>query len=202
MNNEKQLTRRDVVVIAGSLGAMDALRQIMTGLPEDFPACVLIVLHSSSTGPSTVLDILQRYTRLGVRYATEGEKPKPGVIYLAVPDRHLELAPPGVMKLTDGPKIRYARPSADRLFETAATTFGGRVVSIILSGGDGHGADGARAIARAGGLTFVQDPFEAQAPSMPMYALEHDDPALCLKAAELGAALLEAVHGNTDAKRG
>ena len=89
MNDEKQLTRRDVVVIAGSLGAMDALRQIMTGLPEDFPAAVLIVLHSSSAGPSSVLDILQRYTRLAVRYATEGEKPEPGVTYLAVPDRHL-----------------------------------------------------------------------------------------------------------------
>jgi len=63
----------------------------------------------------------------------------PGHIYVAPPDRHMLLGN-GFIRLSDGPKVNHTRPAADPMFQSAAATYGKRVIGIVLSGGDGDGA--------------------------------------------------------------
>lgn len=186
---------RDIVVIGGSQGAIEVLRTMLGELPEDFPAAILIVIHSGPSSPGYLATILDRYAALPVAYACEGEKIEAGRVYIAPADRHLEVVAPGLVHLDDGPKVRHSRPAADRLFMTAAQVFGPRVICLVLSGGDCDGAAGANAIAAAGGMCLVQEPREAAVPSMPISVIQQDHPDALVKTENMASALLQAMSG-------
>ena len=112
-------------------------------------------------------------------FAQDGALIEAGHIYVAPPDHHMSLGP-GRIRLNQGSKVHHTRPAADPLFISAAETYGHRVMVIVLSGGDGDGAPGLRAITKRGGTALVQDPKEAAAPSMPRAALMADHPKACL----------------------
>ncbi|QSL86221.1 chemotaxis protein CheB [Pseudomonas atacamensis] len=169
-------TLRDIVVIGGSEGSIPPLRQILTGLPPDFPAAVLIVVHTGTSSPRLLASIFDAWSALPVVYGDESVPVEAGRVYLAPPGRHLEVVEPGLLHLSDGPKLHFSKPAVDRLFGTAAAVFGGRVVSMILSGNDGDGAAGAAAVRAAGGISLVQDPGDALVSSMPITAIEKDHP--------------------------
>jgi two-component system chemotaxis response regulator CheB len=103
---------------------------------------------------------------------------------VAPPDYHVVLEADRI-RLDHGPKVHRTRPAADPLFISAAQTQGQRVMGIVLSGGDGDGAAGLRAIAEHGGLALVQDPDEAAAPSMARAAVLADHPDACLPVEEI-----------------
>jgi two-component system chemotaxis response regulator CheB len=79
--------------------------------------------------------------------------------------------------------------SADVLFESAAEVFGPRVIGVVLSGCDGDGTAGLRAIKEAGGLCLVQHPTDAEVPSMPISAVRDDGPDYVLPVGMLGLVL-------------
>jgi len=85
-----------------------------------------------------------------------------------------------IIRLTQGLKVHHTRPAADPLFVSAAEVHGQRVIGIVLSGGGGDGAAGLRAITAYGGTAFVQDPKEAEVPSMPRSAIWAGHPDACL----------------------
>ncbi|WP_415623876.1 chemotaxis protein CheB [Methylobacterium mesophilicum] len=89
--------------------------------------------------------------------------------------------------LDRGSKIQFTRPAADPLFISAAESYGWRVGGIVLSGANGDGDDGMRAITKHGGLGLVQDPNEAECPEMPLAAVKHDHPEAPLTADQLAA---------------
>lgn len=178
-----------MVVVAASFGGVAALSRIVAGLPEPCEATFLIVLHIGGL-PSLLPEILSRVTTLPVKHATDGEPIEPGHIYVAPPDRHL-LVEPGRIRLSTGPKANRTRPAADPLFMSAAEAYGDKVIGIVLTGWDGDGADGLRAIKRHGGLAIVQDPSEAVAPEMPIHAIAADHPDLCLLLDEIAARIQE-----------
>ncbi|MEX5684029.1 MULTISPECIES: chemotaxis protein CheB [Pseudomonas] len=186
-------SNRDIIVIGGSEGSLDPLREILAGLPGDFPAAILIVVHTGSSSPRLLASMLNLKSTLPVTYGEEGNSIELGHVYLAPPDKHLEVIKPGIIHLSDGPKVNFSRPAADRLFETAATAFGGRVISLILSGNDGDGAAGANAVRLAGGLSLVQDPGDAVVPSMPIQAIENDHPDCLVRSKSLVEVLMHAV---------
>jgi two-component system chemotaxis response regulator CheB len=95
----------------------------------------------------------------------------------------------GVLGLEFGPKVRYSRPAADPLFESAARAYGPRIIGIVLSGGGGDGSNGLQAISAAGGISVVQDPSEARAPDMPINAIQNDHPSYVVPMAVMGPLL-------------
>ena len=103
---------------------------------------------------------------------------------MAPPDHHMVLGPDRI-RLDRGPKVHHTRPAADPLFMSAAKMRGQRVMGIVLSGGDGDGAAGLRAVAEHGGTALVQNPQEAIAPSMPRAAIMADHPDACLPIEEI-----------------
>jgi two-component system chemotaxis response regulator CheB len=166
--------RRDIIVIGGSAGAIEALKIILRGLPASLDAAIFVVIHLSPEATSNLPLILTRAGHLRARHPMNGERYQRAVVYVAPPDRHMVLND-GTVSLTSGPRENRVRPAVDVLFRSAALAAGPRVIGVILSGGLSDGAAGLAAIARAGGLTVVQDPEDAAARGMPESAI-HSGP--------------------------
>jgi len=166
------MPRHDIIVVGASAGAFDTLKQLVAGLPADFPAAVLIVRHIAPQGPGLLPEILSAVGSLPAVQATDGDALLPGRMYVAPPDHHLLVEPAGI-RVTRGPKENRFRPSVDALFRSAAFAFGSRVIGVILSGYLDDGAVGLWAVKDRGGVAIVQDPAEAVYPSMPNHALRN-----------------------------
>jgi two-component system, chemotaxis family, protein-glutamate methylesterase/glutaminase len=181
-----QMARRDVVVVGASAGGVEALRVLVSLLPADLPAAVLIVLHVPRSGPSALPAILGRVSTLPVRSAVDGEPLRHGRIYVAPVDRHL-LVIDSHVRLSRGPSENGHRPAIDPLFRSVARALGPRAVGVVLSGSRDDGAAGLAAIAGGGGTTIVQDPHDATFSSMPRAALERVVADHVVPVAEIGA---------------
>lgn len=178
-----------IVVIGGSAGGLDPLRKIIAELTADSRASIFIVVHIGANR-SVLPDLLARAGALPAVFGKNGALIEQGRIYVAPPDHHMLLERRHI-RLNQDAKIHFTRPAVDPLFRSAAKAFGDRVVGIILSGGDGDGAEGLRAIAERGGITLVQDPEEAMTPSMPYSAMMSTHPNGCLSTALLARRVRE-----------
>jgi two-component system, chemotaxis family, protein-glutamate methylesterase/glutaminase len=161
-----------MVVVGASSGGIDALTQLAAALPTEFPAAVCVVLHTSPQSPGVLDGILDRAGPLAARAVRGGERPQPGHIYVAPPDRHIVLEP-NRLRLTKGPRENRFRPAIDPLFRSAAQVYGPAAVGVVLTGNLDDGTAGLWAIKQLGGVAIVQDPADAAYPSMPQSAINH-----------------------------
>jgi two-component system, chemotaxis family, protein-glutamate methylesterase/glutaminase len=176
---------RDTVVVGASAGGVEALANLVSGLPGDIPVSLYVVLHMPTGAASRLPEILTRVGTLPATPAINGAEPENGYIYVAPPDHHLILSA-GRMFLVDGARENGVRPAVDPLFRSAARTLGPRVIGVILSGTMDDGAAGMAAIAAAGGTTIVQDPADALADGMPRSAMEATDVDHVIRAGAMG----------------
>jgi len=167
------LPTRDVIVIGGSAGALEALSTIVSGLPHNLPAAVFVVIHSSPGRESKLAEILSRAGKLLATLATDQQEIERGKIYIAPPDRHL-LVENRHLTLVHGPKENRSRPAIDPLFRSAAVHYGARVMGVLLSGTLDDGTAGIYAIKSSGGIAIVQKPSEALYPGMPQSAIDNN----------------------------
>ncbi len=186
------MAKRDVIGIGGSLGAIEAAKRLLGGLPEDFPAAVLIVVHVGRSGINHLAAMLAAECRLPVSTAVDGEALKRGRVYVAPADRHM-LVIDDVIRLGRGPRENLARPAVDPLLRSIAVSYGPRAIGVILTGLLNDGAAGLAAVAQCGGATAVQSPGDAKAPDMPLGALATTDVDYRGSAAELAAVLIDMV---------
>jgi two-component system chemotaxis response regulator CheB len=163
---------RDIVVIGGSAGSIEAVTEVVRGLPSDFPAAVFVVVHFPGSVSSTLPRILSRAGSLIAAHARDGEPIEPGRIYVAPPDYHLLLSD-GHTRLTKGPKENGHRPALDPLFRTAAHSFGARVIGVVLSGNLNDGTAGLLSIKQREGIAIVQSLGTALYQGMPRSAIDH-----------------------------
>lgn len=184
-------TTRDIIVIGGSAGGLEALRTLLRQFPADLPASVFAVLHVGES--SQLPQVLVKDCVLPVVSAVSGERFGRGKVYVGVPGFHL-LLHDGHILLRRGPRENRARPAVDPLFRSTAATFGGRVIGVILSGGLSDGAAGLCAIKRCGGLVVVQEPRDAVVPDMPLSALRHVDVDHVCPVADMGRLLASLVR--------
>src|ERR1043166_4920194 len=180
---------KDIIVIGASSGGIEALRVLVGALPADLPASLFVVMHTAPESPALLADILHHFGRLPATSATDGERIRPGTIYVAPPDRHL-LVEPNRVRVTRGPKENRFRPAIDPLFRSAAQTYGPRVIGVILTGYLDDGTAGLWTVKQLGGTTIVQDPSDALIPFMPQNALAHVKVDYCLPLAEIAPLLV------------
>lgn len=172
--NNTPIPARDVVVVGASTGGVEALRQLVAGLPSGFPAAVLIVMHIG-TQHTILPSLLARTSTLPVRQARDGDLVEAGRILVAPPDLHLTIKCEGEqyrVVLARTAKENYTRPAIDPLFRSAAAAVGQRVIGVILTGAMDDGTAGLAAIKACGGSAVVQDPDEALAPDMALSAID------------------------------
>lgn len=164
---------KNIVAIGASSGGIGALKQIFGALGADFPAPVLVVLHIGAH-ESVLPTMFAPVSRLAVRHAQDGEPVQPGSILIAPPNRHM-LVEQGRIRLSRGAKENHARPAIDPLFRSAAVAYKNRVIGLVLTGHMDDGTVGLQAVKAYGGLALIQDPADAEVPSMPTSAMNYVD---------------------------
>jgi two-component system chemotaxis response regulator CheB len=180
-----------IVALAASAGGLAALSRVLSDLPADFPAAVVVVQHLDPHHRSWMAEILARRVHLRVKQAEEGESLLPGTVYLAPPGRHLLVRPPGVLELSDAAQVHFVRPSADLLFSSLADSFGDRVIAVVLSGSGRDGADGVREVKREGGMVIAQDEASSEFFGMPGAAARTGDVDRVVPLDEIGDLLVD-----------
>jgi two-component system chemotaxis response regulator CheB len=192
MSTDERQPARRVVLLGASAGGVEALSTVVSGLPPDLAAAVLVVLHVPAFGTSVLPHILDRCGPLPARHASDGEPLLNGCIYVAPPDRHL-MTEEGRVRVTSAPKENGVRPSVDTLFRTAARTHGPNVVACVLSGTLDDGTAGLMAVKARGGVTIAQDPADAAFPSMPESAVRFVRPGHVAPARDIAGLIADHV---------
>ena len=184
------MATKDIIVIGASAGGVDALCRLCATLPADLPAAVFITQHLSPSARSVLPQLIDRAGPLPAMSPVDGQAFERGHIYVAGPDHHLLVREDKVL-VRRGPYENRTRPAINALFRSAAIAYGGRVTGVVLTGLLDDGTDGLIAIKAAGGTSIVQDPADAQWPSMPRNAVKRDHVDRVVPLAEMGALLAE-----------
>lgn len=161
------------IVIGTSAGGMEALKTLLSHIKKDFKLPIIIVQHVSPHAQNYLPDYLRKFTTLNVKEADEKEQIKEGYIYVAPSNYHTLVELDESLSFTVEPRVSYARPSIDVLFESAAFCFGKKLIGIILTGGNYDGTNGLKLIKELGGYTIVQNPKYSEVDSMPTSAIEN-----------------------------
>ena len=138
----------NLVVIGASAGGVEALSEVVAGLPEDFPAPIVVAQHLDPERASRLQQILSRRSMLPVRTVTDHAPLEAGVIFVVPSNRHVNITD-SELNLTQDSHGR-PMPSVDLLFSSAAGSFGERLIAVILSGTGSDGTLGLRRIKQAG----------------------------------------------------
>jgi two-component system chemotaxis response regulator CheB len=187
---------RDVIVIGGSAGAVEALTGLLGTLPPKLDAAVAVVLHRHPSFASSMARVFSRNSTLEVIEPEQGERFLPGRVYLAPADRHMTIHD-GTIQLNRQPRQHHTRPAIDPLFRSAASAYGSRAIGVLLTGNLSDGVGGLIEIKSNGGLSLVQDPRQAPYPSMPQNALIYDHVDLVFQIERLGVVLGKLVQGES-----
>jgi two-component system chemotaxis response regulator CheB len=183
-----------LIVIGASAGGLPPLRAVISELPADLPAAVLVVVHVSSTGTSVLPQILSRASALDVQAAVDGLELRPGLVAVAPPDRHM-IVVDGRVALRRSARENGHRPAIDPLFRTAAAVYGEACCALVLSGTRDDGTAGMAEVKRRGGVAVVQDPHEALYGDMPANAIAGTEVDGVLPVADIAAELVRLAHG-------
>jgi two-component system response regulator WspF len=164
--------RIPLIVIGASAGGPAALAAILAQLPASLPASILVVQHVDSQFASGLAGWLDRQTGLHVRLAREGEEPQPGAVLLTGVNEHLVLSASGKLGYVAGSVDDIYRPSIDVFFKSVERSWRGDVLGILLTGMGRDGAEGLKALHRAGHHTIAQDKASSAVFGMPKAAAE------------------------------
>jgi len=184
-----------LVVTGSSAGGIEALCLLAAALPASFGAPIVVAQHLAPHHQSHLASILRSKALLPVVTVDERVALEPGTIYVVGPDHDVEIADDHAQTFIirrSGPK-----PSIDRLFTTAAESFGDRLIAIIFSGMGSDGTAGARVVKEHGGTVMVQEPASAPYPSMPL-AIPPTLIDLIARPESMGDMLASLIHGVFD----
>ena len=164
-----------VVAIGVSTGGPNALQYVFSQLPADFPGTIVVVQHMPENFTEMFARRLDESCALRVKEAQSGDLLLPGRVLICPGSRHLKVKrlPLGnVALLSDEPRIRGHRPSADVLFRSAAEEFGPQTLGVIMTGMGDDGAEGLGAVRAAGGMTIAQSEESCVVFGMPKAAID------------------------------
>jgi two-component system chemotaxis response regulator CheB len=182
-----------VVGVVGSTGAPKTLRDLLAGLPSDFPVPLVLVQHTERGFSSALVSWLAAASKLKIKLAKDGDSLDPGEVVVAGDDTHVEITANRRLRLVAGEPVDGYRPSGTVLLSSLANTFGRRALGIVLSGMGSDGANGLGAIYAAGGTAVVEDPETAVVSGMPERALVRATGAIVEKGDRLAWLLNELV---------
>jgi two-component system response regulator WspF len=183
-----------VVAIGASTGGPAALPVVLTALPADFPAAVLIVQHIDADFAPGLAARLALGCRLPVRVARDGDAPAAGVVLLAATDDHLALGPDRKLHYTADPRAYPYRPSANVLFASLAAHAPRPGVGVLLTGMGTDGAEGLLRLREAGWHTVAQDEGTCVVYGMPKAAADLRAAAEVLPLAQIGPTVVAKVR--------
>ncbi|BAC89795.1 chemotaxis protein CheB [Gloeobacter violaceus] len=155
-----------IVAVGASAGGLEAFTQFLGALPTDTGMAFVLIQHLKADQPSLLVEILDKTTGMDVVQVHNGTVVEPNHVYVIPPDRQMAITS-GVLTLSQRRKTDGQFMPIDSFFHSLAADWGNRAIGVVLSGADGDGAQGLKAIKAAGGLAFAQDEQSARFPSMP-----------------------------------
>ena len=157
-----------LVAIGTSTGGPVALQKVLTQLPADFPAPLLLIQHMPGTFTKAFAERLDKLCRITVREAEDGDTLRPGLALLAPGGKQMMLDSRGVIRILPGDERLNYKPSVDVTFGSAAKVLQNQVLGIILTGMGADGREGARMLKQAGSSIWAQDEASCVIYGMPM----------------------------------
>ncbi|MCB9496628.1 MAG: chemotaxis-specific protein-glutamate methyltransferase CheB [Fibrobacteria bacterium] len=151
----------EAILIGVSTGGPNALQALVPKLPRD-PGCpILCVQHMPPLFTASLAERLDRSSALTVSEGAEGTVCESGFLYIAPGGRHM-VVERGTdskvrLRLNDGAPVHSCRPAVDVLFKSALDVWGGRVLTVILTGMGADGASGVAALRSKGAWSIAQD---------------------------------------------
>jgi Chemotaxis response regulator containing a CheY-like receiver domain and a methylesterase domain len=164
---------RDIqaIVIGASAGGISALLTLLAPLPQTLRLPIITVLHVAEEKSSKLTEVFSYHVAAPVCFAQDKAYVAADTVYFASPGYHLSIEKGRWFSLSREEPRFFSRPSIDFLLTSAADAYGAALLAIVLTGANEDGAEGLAAVARAGGITVVQDPDEAEFDIMPKAAL-------------------------------
>ena len=163
-----------IVGVAASAGGLEAFTQLLSHLPTDTGMAFVLIQHLSPDHQSLLTEILARTTKLPVQEVQNRMKVEPNQVYVIPPNTKMILSE-GVLQLSPREKVLGKYMPGDAFFTSLAADRGCKSIAVVLSGTDGDGSLGLKAIKAAGGVTFAQCEDTAKFDSMPNTAVATGD---------------------------
>jgi two-component system response regulator WspF len=163
-----------LLAIGASAGGPGALATLLSGLPQDFPAAIVIVQHVDEQFAAGMAEWLDQQSAMPVRIARQGDRPTPGTVLMAGTGDHLVLAAPHLLGYTPNPVNYVYRPSVDVFFQSLCEHWPGDMVGVLLTGMGRDGAIGLKAMRNKGCHTIAQDAASSAVYGMPKAAAALD----------------------------
>ncbi|MFL6688820.1 MAG: chemotaxis protein CheB [Alphaproteobacteria bacterium] len=191
-SSDEQEAQTIVVGIGASAGGVKALSNFFEALPEEVGAAFVVIAHLDPQSRSELPQILASHSKMPATQVTGTSELKPDCIYVIPPDRQLRISDDEIAAIPfEEPRGR--RMPIDFFFRSLAEQHGDGF-AIVLTGAGSDGAVGVKAIKERGGIILVQDPEEAEYPSMPRAAIATDAADVMLPVKELAERLAELVR--------
>jgi two-component system, chemotaxis family, CheB/CheR fusion protein len=159
-----------IVGIVASAGGLEAFTELLCHLPTDTGMAFVLIQHLDPNYKSLLTEILATKTQMPVSQVLDGTTVEPNQVYIIPPNTKMTLVS-GVLKLTPREKVYGKYMPGDAFLVSLATDRGHKAIAVVLSGGDGDGSLGIKAIKAAGGVTFAQCEASAKFDSMPNTAV-------------------------------
>lgn len=174
-SGEKRLPARRIVAIGVSTGGPNALQYVLSQLPADFPAGIVVVQHMPEGFTELFARRLDECCAIDVKEAASGDLLLAGRALICPGNRHMRVKrmPLGnIVVLSEEPKINGHRPSVDVLYRSVAQEFGREAIGLIMTGMGEDGAEALGEIRKMGGITIAQDEESCVVYGMPRAAID------------------------------
>jgi chemotaxis response regulator CheB len=183
-----------LIAIGSSAGGPAALAAVLSGLPRDLPAAIVLVQHLDENMAGTLAEYLLRHSAMPVRVAIEGERIVPGTALLAGTNDHLVLKARDRVGYTKDPVQCVYRPSVDAFFDSVTKHWKGDVIGVVLTGMGRDGAAGLRRLRDVGRHTIAQDQQSSVVYGMPKAAAAIDAAVEVLPLDQIASRLVHLVE--------
>ena len=190
-------TGPSVLLIGASTGGPAAILAILSALPENFPAAIVIAQHIDPDFVAGLTDWLGSHSKNPVKLAEGGERLVSGNVYIAASDRNLIMTEDSRLQYTDEPKGSFYKPCIDSLFTSAAAHTGRNSAAVLLTGMGRDGAHGLLSLKQAGIATVAQDEQSCVVYGMPRVAAELGAATLIAAPDKITDFLIHKFMGNT-----
>src|SRR5476651_847079 len=181
-----------LIAIGTSTGGPVALQRVLTQLPANFPAPIVLIQHMPAAFTKAFAERLDKLCRISVKEAEDGDILRPGLALLAPGGKQMMIDGRGAVKILPGDERLNYKPCVDITFGSAAKSYGDKVLAVVLTGMGADGREGARLLKQGGSHIWAQDEASCVIYGMPMAIVKADLADAVYGLDEIGKHLVEA----------
>lgn len=181
-----------LLAIGTSTGGPVALQRVLTQLPANFPAPIVLIQHMPAAFTKAFAERLDKLCRISVKEAEDGDILRPGLALLAPGGKQMMIDGRGAVKILPGDERLNYKPCVDITFGSAAKSYGDKVLAVVLTGMGADGREGARLLKQGGSSIWAQDEASCVIYGMPMAIVKADLADAVYSLDDIGKHIVEA----------